>query len=65
MTVDSGRWETSSRNLASTLHLPALSPSEAAVALPERQIKAEMKLQTNGRKETKQKKREKTGREQR
>lgn len=65
MTADSRRWETSSCNLASTLDLPALSPSEAAAAFPERQIKAEMKLQTNARKEIKQKKRAKTAREQR
>lgn len=65
MTVYNGRCETSSCNLTSTLDLPALSPSEAAVVFSKRQIKEEMKLQTDGRKETKQKKREKTDREQR
>lgn len=62
MTVYNGRCETSSCNLTSTLDLPALSPSEAAVVFSKRQIKEEMKLQTDGRKETKQKRgRKQTG----
>lgn len=65
MTVSSGRCETSSCDLASALDLPAPDPSEAAAVFSKRQIKAEMKLQTDGRKETKQKKREKTDGERR
>lgn len=65
MTMSSGRCETSSCDLASALDLPAPDPSEAAAVFSKRQIKAEMKLQTDGRKETKQKKREKTDGERR
>lgn len=65
MTVNNGTCETSSCNLTSTYHLPALGPSEAAVVFSKTQIKKEMKVQTDGRKETKQNKREKTDREQR